>query len=334
MTFAVLSDLHLPNPKAAVIDRTVAALVALQPRFVVVTGDHINGSSNDGPGVVKKSASWWLTVAAALAPLRTAHIPVLPVAGNHDSYVAAERAGYATTFADLAAWAAPLAITPPPARPALAKPAHEVARAPFTYAVDVAGLHLDLLHIVDDAVDPDVAAWLAADLATPAARTARIRIAVSHVPWVSVHQGRLRRLQRDLGPLLDAGGVELYIAGHEHFVWDEDFALASGRMLRELLVGCTSGFYNYGPSPAEIETARCAPTKYPGKQNALRCAMPHGGGAFVLAPGRKQRLLQHALATFTLVTVGADGGVTAVPMTLDATGAAVPFYLHAEQDRE
>lgn len=325
--FAVMSDLHLPNPKAAVIDRTVAALVALEPRFVVVTGDHINGSIADGPGVVKRSASWWRAVAAALAPLRAAHIPVLPVAGNHDSYVTGERAGYAATFGDLAAWAAPLVLTPAPARPALAKPAHEVARAPFSYAIDVDGLHLDLLDIVDDAVDPDVAAWLASDLATPVAKAARVRIAFSHVPWVSVHQAPLRRLQRDLGPLLDAGGVDLYIAGHEHFVWDEDFALASGRMLRELLVGCASGFYNYGPSLAERKTARCAPTTYPGKQSALRCAMPHGGGAFVLAPGRKQRLLQHALATFTLVTVAADGTVTAVPMTLDAAGAPVPFYL-------
>jgi hypothetical protein len=37
--FAVLSDLHLPNPRSAVIDRTVSALIALGVRLVVVTGD-------------------------------------------------------------------------------------------------------------------------------------------------------------------------------------------------------------------------------------------------------------------------------------------------------
>ncbi len=127
---------------------------------------------------MRRSKSWWATVASALAPLRAAHIPVLPVAGNHDSYVAGERDGYATTFADLASWAAPLAIVPQPgAASDLVKPPHAVARAPFTYAVDVDGVHLDLLDIVDAAVDADVATWLAADLA--AAKSARLRIAFS-----------------------------------------------------------------------------------------------------------------------------------------------------------
>src|SRR5437868_8134038 len=43
-SFAVLSDLHLPNPRAATVDRTVEALIALGVRLVIVTGDHTNGS--------------------------------------------------------------------------------------------------------------------------------------------------------------------------------------------------------------------------------------------------------------------------------------------------
>lgn len=315
-----MSDLHLPNPKAANVDRVVAVLVALHPRFVVITGDFINGSITDGPGVVARSSAWWATVATALAPLRDAHIPVLPIAGNHDSYVTGERAGYASTFGDLSAWAAPLALAPSPDK------TPPLARAPFSYAVDVDGVHLDLLDIVDDAVAPAVATWLAADLASPTATTARVRVAFSHVPWASVHQARLPRLTRELGPLLDAGGVDLYVAGHEHFVWDEDFALPSGRMLREVLVGCTSGFYNYGPSRDEMQHAHCAKTAIPGKRDALRCSMPNGGGVFTLARGRKERMLQHALVSYTVFAI--DGTVvTATPMTLDAAGHAAPFYL-------
>jgi 3',5'-cyclic AMP phosphodiesterase CpdA len=303
VTFAVMSDLHLPNPKAANVATAVATILGLHPRFVVITGDFINGSGTDSPAVVKQSAVWWAAVAAALAPLRAAGIPILTVAGNHDSYLAGERAGYAATFADT-----PLA---PSGKP------------PFDYAVDIDGLHLDLINLVDDAVGADVSTWLAADLATPAAKSARLRIAFSHVPWASVHQHRLERLSRELGPLLDAGDVNLYIAGHEHFVWDEDFSLPSGRMLRELLVGCTSGFYNYGPSAEEMKAAHCTPVVIPGKRGPVRCAMPNGGGAFVLAHGRKERMLQHVLPTFTLVTVDAANTVTATPMAVDGT----PFYL-------
>ncbi len=99
--------------------------------------------------------------------------------------------------------------------------------------------------------------------------------------------------------------------------------------MREVLVGCVSGFYNYGPSPAEMKRAKCTPTKVAGKRNAVRCAMPHGNGGFVLAPGRKGRMLEHALATFTLITI--DGAnIDVAPMTLDADGHPTPFYLPPE----
>ena len=100
--------------------------------------------------------------------------------------------------------------------------------------------------------------------------------------------------------------------------------LPGGTALRQILAGCTPGFYNYGPSPVSQKRAACAPIAKPGVVDAMRCTMPHGGGAFELGRGRKHRLLQHAKATFTLITVGDT--VTAVPMTLDG-GTAVPFYL-------
>src|SRR5215510_9220989 len=107
--FAVLSDLHLPNPRSAVIDRTVSALIALGVRLVVVTGDLTNGSAGVDHRRGRVNA-WWAAVTGALAPLRDAGIPVLPIAGNHDTYLAWQREGFERAFGDLDRWAAPLEV--------------------------------------------------------------------------------------------------------------------------------------------------------------------------------------------------------------------------------
>src|SRR6266545_3624706 len=100
-TFVVLSDLYLPNypPNMEIVAKTVAAVIALRPRAVVITGDFTNGTVLGGV-----SGRWWKTVRTALEPLRFAKIPVLPVAGNHDTYGPAQKAAYAAAFADLDKW--------------------------------------------------------------------------------------------------------------------------------------------------------------------------------------------------------------------------------------
>ena len=93
-----------------------------------------------------------------------------------------------------------------------------------------------------------------------------------------------------------------------------------------LLVGCSSGFYNFMPSKSSMTRADCVPFTDRGKVAALRCKMPNTKGEFTLSPGRKARWIQHYRNSFTLFTV--DGGnVTVTPMTIDASGHAVPFYL-------
>src|SRR4051794_24649574 len=57
-SFAVLSDLHLPNPRSAVVDREVAALVGMGVRFVVITGDDTNGSASVDHRQRRVNA-WW-----------------------------------------------------------------------------------------------------------------------------------------------------------------------------------------------------------------------------------------------------------------------------------
>ncbi len=308
-TFAVLSDLHLPNFHAATVDRTVAALIERQVRFVVITGDHTNGSGLDGPG---RRDAWWDALARALGPLRDAGIPVLPVAGNHDSYLPVQRASYARTFD--ASWAKPLAVRD--------LGADMLSRWPFSYSVDVDGVHLALAHVVATRLDATVAAGLAKDLEL--ARDARHRIVFGHVPLSSVVLPPSKTFVAQLGGILDRARVGFYIAGHEHLVWDEDVALPGGK-LRQVLVGCAAGYYDYAPSEPSKIRARCLPVKRPGLREPMRCKMPNGG-AFEIARGRKNRHIQHYKNAFVLIDVDGDQ-VRVNPMTVDGAGRMQPFYL-------
>jgi len=309
-TIAVLSDLHLPNPKHAVAEHVVSELIAMKVRAVVITGDSTNGT---GSGSVNDA--WWRAVTTTLAPLRDAGIAVLPVAGNHDSYGTVQRGAYGHAFGDLASWAKPLALN--------AGGKGELAKPPFSYSVDIDGVHLVMVHIVDSKIAPDVITWLGDDLA--AARGAKHRIAFGHVPLVSVIHDPIKKLMSDLGTQLEHGNVEMYVAGHEHLVWDENFALPGGAKLRQLTVGCSSGFYDYAPSIPSKTRAGCVPIKSPGKREPMRCTMPNGG-AFEIARGRKDRHIQHYTNSFTLIHVDGDR-LTVEPMTIDAAGHAQPFYL-------
>lgn len=310
-SFAVLSDLHLPNPRSAVIDREVAALIEMGVRFVVVTGDHTNGSV----GVDHRHArvnAWWASVSAALAPLREAGISVLPIAGNHDTYLAWHREGFERAFGDLARWAAPLEVHP--------ATGHGFARAPYSYSVDVDGVHLTLANIVDQSVDRDVAAWLTDDLA--AARDARVRMVFGHVPLFSVVARPAHRFVEQLGGILARGNVEFYVAGHEHVTWDETFAVGAGEPLRQVTVGCASGFYVFAPSKAARARAGC---EAPGPHGESSCTMPNGG-RFEVVRDRSQRMIEHDSATFTVFTVTGDD-VQVTPMTVADDGQPRAFYL-------
>nr|HEX4312418.1 metallophosphoesterase [Kofleriaceae bacterium] len=322
-SFVVLSDLHLPNPKREVIDHILTAIIAMspRPRFVILAGDHTNGNPWNPPALVAGSIYWWKVVAAALQPLRDAHIPVLPVAGNHDSYLPGQRAHYAATF-DLKAWAAPFEVHGAVAR-------GEIGAPPFSYGVDVDDVHFSFVHNVQEWLDKDVASWLADDLAD--ASKARIRIVVSHAPWHTVIAHERTQFAAQMGGILEGGNANLYLSGHEHLFWDEDFALPHGHTLRQVMTGCVSGWYNYGPNKDELAAAHCTKIVVPGKVAPLACAMPHGGGAFMLALDHHNREIEHARIELTVITVPPDGtAVEATPMTLDATNKLVPWYLGAE----
>jgi predicted phosphodiesterase len=320
-SFAVLSDLHLPNPRAAMIDQTIQALIAMHVRLVIVTGDHTNGSEkvDHRRGRVK---GWWTAVTDAFEPLHDAGIAVLPIAGNHDTYLSWQREGYEQAFADLGRWAAPFRLNP--------GTGSGVARVPYSYSLDVDGVHFALAHVVDQTIDREVAGWLTGDLA--AAANARLRFVFGHVPLFSVIRRPARQFVDRFGPILEHGHADFYVAGHEHVTWDETFTLRSGDPLRQVTVGCASGFYVFPPSRAAQRHAAC---ERHGASGPLSCTMPNGG-RFELVRDRSRHMVEHDVNTFTVFTVTGDD-VQVTPMTVDADGQPHPFYLSASratQDRE
>jgi hypothetical protein len=104
--------------------------------------------------------------------------------------------------------------------------------------------------------------------------------------------------------------------------WDETFSLPSGDPLRQVTVGCASGFYVFAPSKAAQQRAAC---ERHGARGTLSCTMPNGG-RFELVPDRSQHMVEHDVNTFTVFTVtGGDAQVT--PMTVDGDGHIHAFYL-------
>jgi hypothetical protein len=321
--FVVISDLHQPDgarPSPA-ITALVDAVIAEHPRLVVVAGDSTNGNPGDGPGRTQAIRASWRTLLAELEPLRRAGIAVLPVAGNHDAVLPGHRAAYADAFHDLERWAQPFAIegARQPAGGAVALDA-----APFSYAVRVGDVHLALAHVVDQGLEPEVARWLADDLAR--ARGAAMRIVVGHVPMASVMNSPNPALVDALGGLLAGGGVTAYIAGHEHLAWDEVVPSPAGA-IRQIVVGTGIGSYNYGPSPAARKRARCTALSVAGPgAPRFRCWLPYSQLAFALHDSfwDGDRLVQCAHQTYTVFTV--DGAVlTARPVEVAPSGASVAF---------
>lgn len=313
-TIAVISDVHiaLDGSIPTKLHQVVAAVIESRPRLVVVTGDFTDGGPRDPASRVALAPRWWRAARQSLRPLRAAGIPVLPIAGNHDSELPAHRIAYAAAWRDLDRWAAPLEIW------GNHQPASRVAldAAPFSYGVDVDGVHLTLTHIVGASLDPAVARWIAGDLA--AAGGARLRVVFGHVPMSSIVTEPRRGFVAELGGILATGRADLYVAGHEHLVWDDDVALSGGASLRQLLVGTASAPWQFEPSAAARRRARCVSL-----ESRMRCIMPRGGAAFELCRARG-RWLEAERYAFVLITI--DGAtIHARAIAIDDQGRAVPF---------
>jgi 3',5'-cyclic AMP phosphodiesterase CpdA len=280
-SFAVISDIHVYSSGKVPQDFTtmVGELAAAAPRFVVVSGDATVGNPGDGVGDEKVGA-WWTAFRAALSPLRQAGIPVLVIAGNHDYYTDAHRRGYIAAWADMASDVESSGLGTLRGQP------------PLSYALRVDDVFLLFLHTVDQQLDPEVEAFAQGALASEEATGAALRLAIGHVPLVSM-MGKTSEVYRDrLGGLLARGGVSAFFSGHEHLVWDQALSF-DGVTLRQIHVGTASGTYHY-PLNAATFAAYCRDGKG---------TLPYQGQTFSLLPGTKQQADK-----VTLAWVDVDGG--------------------------
>lgn len=294
LRFALISDVHVRADAGVPVHfpKVIAQVAALQPRFVVLSGDMTSGNANDGHDLGRVRA-WWQAAEAALQPLRAAGIAVLPIAGNHDYYTEAQQRGFREAAQRLAA----------------GSPWAEAVAAPACYSVTVDGLHLSLVHVVDQHVEPEVGRWLEGELAGEA-RGAALRLCVGHVPLVSTMGRSSADFGARLGGLLVRGGVAAYFAGHEHLVWDEVLTY-EGRPLRQVQVSTASASYQF-PLRAEVVARHC---------RGAFGRLPTSGRPFLINPQTRE---QARPLGFTVVDVeGGSYEVTA--MTLDEDERARPF---------
>lgn len=229
--FAIVSDVHVYSSGKVPPDFSalIRELRGLDLRFVLSSGDATVGNPRDGVAASRVRA-WWAAYKGALQPLVDDGVGLLAIAGNHDYYTEAHRSEYAAAWADMADRFADLA-------PISGQP-------PLYGSFDLDGAHIILLHAVSQSIEPEVEAWLRADLASPAAQAAPLKLCIGHVPLVSMMSKTSESYRDKLGGILAGGGVAAFFSGHEHLTWDQALRFPEGT-LRQIHVGSASGTYHF-----------------------------------------------------------------------------------------
>jgi len=162
-----------------------------------------------GLSAERLDAMWDAFAQQVLAPVRQAGLSFLPALGNHDASpgFSADREA-ARRF-----WT--------PRRQALGLRFVDPGDFPFHYSA----LQNEVFWLVWDAsssrIPPAQLSWARQQLTSPAARQARLRLVVGHLPLFGISQGRDRPGEvldqaAAVQQLLDAGRVQAYISGHQH----------------------------------------------------------------------------------------------------------------------
>ena len=192
-TFAVVSDIH---ENAARLDTLLSRLDWASVPFVIFNGDMVNDFMNlDQPftGFVDASVARFAR-----------RIPFVYTRGNHDV-----RGRYARRLSDYF--------------PTLDGKAY--------YSFDHGGIHVIVLDSGEDKVDSHEyynglvafddyrkkqAAWLEQDLRSDAARRARFRVVISHIPPRGATGYSIEQVRAQWEAAANAGKVDLWFSGHTH----------------------------------------------------------------------------------------------------------------------
>ena len=183
-------------------------LIALQPDLVVCAGDMVAGQKRGLSGQ-QLDAMWRGFETAVLQRLQRAGIPLLPAIGNHDG-----SPGFPADRAAVRRFWTPL-------RSRIGLKLVDASQFPFRYTVLQDGIFWLVWDASSARVPEDQLAWAQQQLASAAARAARARFIVGHLPLVGVGQGKDRPgevLDRGgaLQSLMENGRVQAYISGHHH----------------------------------------------------------------------------------------------------------------------
>lgn len=210
-----------------------------RPDLLLSPGDVIAGQSRELTAA-HLAAMWAAFDEQVAAPLRIAGIPYAFAMGNHD----------ASSLAAAGSFAFPLDRAA-----AVAYWGQEMYRAnlayvdrnsfPFDYAFRHGETFVAVIDASSSLVSEAQRRWLDDALASAAARSARLRIVVGHLPLVAVGAGRdapgeVVAAADDLAALLARNRVDLYLSGHHAAYYagtwrDLELLFAGGIGARRLL---------------------------------------------------------------------------------------------------
>lgn len=173
-----------------------------KPDLVISAGDLIAGQQAS-LSAKQVQAMWHSFEQNVNAPLRNAGIPFAFTLGNHDASLPSDRVQAASYWK---AHAPELQYA-------------DKTGFPFTYSFTVQNIFVAVLDASGPNVDAVQRRWLTAQLATPAARSAKFRLVMGHLPLAGVSQGknRLGEVIRDAASLrqvMQQGNVTAYLHGH------------------------------------------------------------------------------------------------------------------------
>ncbi|NET35669.1 MAG: metallophosphoesterase [Cyanothece sp. SIO1E1] len=214
----VISDLNSrygATTYRAEVEAGVKMIPDWQPDLVICSGDMVAGQSLN-LNLQQVQAMWTSFDQRVFTPIRQTGLPFALTLGNHDASSVFSRGEFVyaldRTVAD-AFWNQP--------QRDLGLQFVDRAGFPFYYSFE----QNQIFYLVWDASSATVAdeqiAWAERSLASDTAQTAKMRIAIGHLPFYAVSQGRDRAgeiLNRadELRSLLERYRVHTYISGHHH----------------------------------------------------------------------------------------------------------------------
>ncbi len=197
------------------VTRAVSLIPQWQPDLVLCGGDMIAGQKR-GLGRERLQAMWAGFDRQILQPLRRAGLPVAVTMGNHDASGSQVGGRYSFPLDREEArryWQGQ--------RDRLGLRLLDAERFPFAYSLSGNDLFVLVWDASSATVPAEQVAWAERALASPEARSARMRFVLGHLPLYPVGRGRERggNVLAQAGPLrelMERHGVRAYISGHHH----------------------------------------------------------------------------------------------------------------------